>query len=169
MRSVRGFICVGCEGQNQVLFGESRHVAGQSFESMETNGITPFPHAVAAARAAVELREWSWPLVAVRTIWMQIAETEQDLAKLHRSRGLIVLMYGEGVTSFWGRSFPGRSTTLYALLLITNGLQPFPNFVAAERCAQEVRRQGLSQATVAAFHLNTPRRLKKNTKEPVTS
>lgn len=169
MRSVRGFVCIGYEGPNRVLFGESRHVAGQSFENIETNGIVSFPHTVAAAQAAIELRERSWQRVAVRAIRMQISETERDLAKLYRSHGLIVLMYGENVTSFWGRSFPGRSTTLYALPLTTNGLRPFPDFTAAKRCAQEVRRQGLTQATIATFRLGLPRHQKKHTKEPVTS
>lgn len=153
MRIIKGFVCIGCIERNRVLFGKAVNTTRQRYESLQTNGIIPFDTLTHASRAAAELRKRPFESVVIRTLKMQIAETQEDLAKLHKRRNLIVLMYGEMQTSFWGRQSPAHSTTLYASYITTNGLKPFSDFAAAEQCAREVRRQGLSRASIATFRL----------------
>ncbi len=157
MRSVRGYVCVNRVEENHVLYGQAIRIKGQTFESMETNGIVPFPSLAEATTAAVELRRRFSTEGGVRFLSLHIAETEADLLKLRRRKDLIVLFYAEsGHTYFWGRPLPERSTTLYGLPLGENGLRPFAKFSTAEQCAHEVRRQGLSRASIAVFRIGPP-------------
>ncbi len=153
MRTISGFVCVGYMERNQVLFGKAVNTAGQRYENLQTNGIIPFDTLTHASRAAAELRKRLFESVVIRAIRMQMAETQEDLAKLRKRRNLIVIMYGEGETSFWGQQSPVHSTTLYASYITANGLKPFRNFAAAEQCAREVRRQGQSHASITTFRL----------------
>ncbi len=156
MRGVRGYVCVSRIEGNRVLHGPAVRLGGQTFESIETNGIVLFPTLAAATTAAAELQRRFGTEVSVYFLRLQVAETEADLVKLHRRRGLVVLFHAEHGTHFWGRSLPERTTTLYGLPLVENGLRAFADFAAAERCAREVRRQGLSRASIAVFRIGLP-------------
>ena len=153
MRIIMGFVGAARMERNMVLFGKATSNAEWRCENLETNGIAPFSTVAEASQAAGVLRRRSFQSVIILALRMKIAETENDIRKLRRRRRLIVIMHGEGQTTFWGQPSLVQSMTIYGSYLTANGLKPFYNFDAAEQCAWEVRRQGLSCASVATFHL----------------
>lgn len=178
MRNIEGYVCVISTTQGSLFLMGRPVMTGGDWESLMTNGLSPFERREAAQKAADGIRERGSPdfeSVRLAKLAMMIAESDAEFEKLwkERKKGFVVLQLPGKEDSYpqtviWGRPLPGWISTLYALEMVQNGMRPFITRFDTERCAREVVRQGLSRAVPAAFSLTylPRRRRKKHTPSP---
>ncbi len=165
MKEIRGFVCIAdvVEGKKveiRFLFGKNMGRGTGAYESLETNGLTPFANLAEARIAKEQLQHRKNPqfkMVSIAKIEMELAENEKDLFLLRKRKRLVVIMRipDSKETIPIGRFVEGRPSCypVPGAYLSDNGLKPFPSFERAEYVGQEVMRQAQCGAQIATFKL----------------
>ncbi|MBI2055260.1 MAG: hypothetical protein HYT39_04210 [Candidatus Sungbacteria bacterium] len=165
MKIVDGFVWVAEDKTTgyHAIFAKNTSPGQAHYESLESNGITPFSSA-GAAMAAFEYLGQRRDLKKFRLahLRLEIAEWESDFEKIKSSPGkrwIVIVQLQQ--FAFLGSRTEGRPSAypLPGAFLWANQLQPFKLFTAAESTAQQAHRQGGGPTTIATFNLEIIKRL----------
>ena len=157
MRFVRGFICLAqAEGQ-LIPFGTNSGGGQRMYESLYTNGLTPFPNRVVAIQARMQLLKRSdLGAISLAYLEMDVAETEEEITKLATGdRFAVVVRLDKNEYRLLGRPVEGKPEAypLPGADLRDNEMQTWPSLEVAVDAARDTARQTMSWTTVAAFRL----------------
>jgi len=154
MKEIEGIVCVGSNKDIDRLYGKSKGIEGQSFESFQSNGLVPFSSLQEArnARAEIEKKIGSFTRVKLAKIKMTMVENREELEILRGKQDFIVLVERDfGDVELVGADVQGN-INLYprpGAPFQANGLQPFSDLNEAVDAALEHARQTDSKATIS--------------------
>jgi len=158
MKAIKGVVCIAVIDETEVLFGKNMGRGQGHYESLQSNGLTPFADYHEARAAADELRKRKDVReTSMAILEMTLAETAREAYALRRKRSLVVvrqipesretILIGVPIGERFSR-YP-----LYGALLEENGLRPFTSFQSAMYTAEEEVRQTQCPVSIATFKL----------------
>lgn len=174
MRIIKGYICLVKRPSMFGMYGlgDKKTRGGKLNPRFLTeNGVTPFP----TLKEALEARTMLWPeaiherdndgnedknAVEVKRVSIRIAESEDDLKALEKSKALIIIVMGNkqsprdiGCCYLIGRYIPGSFRYCGSSHLDSNGLKRFMSMLEARYAQRECARQSTEKCAIASFEM----------------